>query len=463
MFTLTNLSVIFVLAVFAGLLGLLARLRGKLGFTARVGLALVIGAVFGIVLQLIFGAGTSTGAGALIKKWINIVGSLFTKSLQLIIVPLVLVSIINAITKLTSSREGFKKAGGIVGFLLVTTAVSTVFTIIAVRLFNLSADHLIEYTASTSQPTDVAATILNLVPNNLFAAFSSNSVLPVVFAAALLGFAYLAVKKSSPVLGARFEAFLETAYALVLKIVHFVIKFTPYGVLAIITVRVASGNGQFIIQLGLVIAASFIVMLAIFAMHLVIASVGGISPFVYIKKTAPALLFAFSSRSSAATVPLTIQAQRSLGVGEANANLAAALGTCIGQNGCAGLTPPMIAILVGLVQGWNVWSPAFLVPLVIYVLIASIGTAGVGGGAVNVSLLVLSLMGLPVELVAILFSIDFIIDMGRTLINVSDSILAGFTVGRWEHEINEEALHDRISMEELEKQELRASYGSTAN
>jgi L-cystine uptake protein TcyP (sodium:dicarboxylate symporter family) len=115
---------------------------------------------------------------------------------------------------------------------------------------------------------------------------------------------------------------------------------------------------------------------------------------------------------------------------------------------------------VGLVQGWNVWSPAFLVPLVLYVVIASIGTAGVGGGAINVSLLVLSLIGLPVELVAVLISVDFIIDMGRTLINVSDSILAGFVAGKLEHEINEDVLYDRLSLEALEKQELRT--GSVA-
>ena len=462
MFTLTNGWVVLGLAVFAGLLGLLTVLRGKLGFTARVGFALALGLVFGVVLQLIFGAETPDGAGALIKKWINIVGSLFTKSLQLIVMPLVLVSIINAITKLTSSGEGFRKAGRIIAFLLATTVVSTVFTLLVVRIFNLRADHLIAYTPSTSTPADVAATILNVIPNNLFAAFSSNSVLPVVFAAALIGFAYLAVKKENPEMGARFEAFLKTAYALVLKMVHFIIKFTPYGVLAIITVRVASGSAQFIIQLGLVIAASFVAMLAIFALHLLIAAAGGISPLRYLKKSATPLLFAFSSRSSAATVPLTVQAQRSLGVGEANANLAAALGTCIGQNGCAGMTPPMVAILVGLVQGWNVWSPAFLVPLVLYVVIASIGTAGVGGGAINVSLLVLSLAGLPVELVAILISVDFIIDMGRTLINVSDSILSGFVAGKLEHEINEDILQDRISLEELEKQELQTKYSGAA-
>jgi L-cystine uptake protein TcyP (sodium:dicarboxylate symporter family) len=95
----------------------------------------------------------------------------------------------------------------------------------------------------------------------------------------------------------------------------------------------------------------------------------------------------------------------------------------------------MLAILVGLVQGWNVWSIGFLLPLVAYVVIASIGTAGVGGGATNVSLLVLSLLGLPVELVAILISVDFIIDMGRTLVNVSDSILAGLVAEKREQKV----------------------------
>jgi L-cystine uptake protein TcyP (sodium:dicarboxylate symporter family) len=435
MFTLTNLWVLLTLLVFALFTCVLAVLRRRLDFTPRVGLALILGIVFGVALQLIFGAETTAGAGAEAKKWINILGTLFTRSLQFVIVPLVLVSIVHAITKFSDSGEGFKKAGRIIAFLLITTAVSAVFSIIVVRLFNLSANNLIEYRESASRPTDVATTILNLVPNNLFAALSSTSVLPVVLIAAVTGFAYLAVKKNDPVSGVQFESFLRIAHAFVMKVVHFVIEFTPYGVLAIITVRTASGSGQFIIQLGLIVIASFVTLLAVFILHLVIAATAGLSPLVYLKKTTPALLFAFSSRSSAATVPLTIEAQRSLGVGEANSNLAAALGTCIGQNGCAGVYPTMVAILVGLVQGLNVWSAGFLIPLVIYVVIASIGTAGVGGGATNVSLLVLSFMGLPVELVAILISVDFIIDMGRTLVNVSDSILAGYVAGKLEGEI----------------------------
>ncbi|MDR2534720.1 MAG: cation:dicarboxylase symporter family transporter [Treponema sp.] len=453
MFTIETIWVVLTLLVFASFLGALILLKKKyrLGFTGRTVTALVLGAVFGVALQVIFGAETPSGPGAEAKKWINIIGQLFTKSLQLVVVPLVLVSIIKAVSQFHNSQEGIRKAGKIIGFLLITTAISAVVSIITVRLFNLNANQLIEYKESTSRPADVAGTLLNLAPNNIFAAVSSNSVLPVVFVAVLIGGASLSVKKSSPKSGERFEGFLETAYDLVLKIVHLVIACTPYGILSIIAVRAASGSGAFILQLGLIIIASFVTLSAIFIMHLVIGAFGGIPPLTYLRKTSPALLFAFSSRSSAAAVPLTIEAQRNLGVSEANANLAAALGTCIGQNGCAGAYPTMLAILVGLVQGWDVWSGSFLIPLVGFVVIASIGTAGVGGGATNVSLMVLSLLGLPVELVAILISVDFIIDMGRTLINVSDSILAGYVAGKSERDINKKILHTKVLLNEMEK------------
>jgi L-cystine uptake protein TcyP (sodium:dicarboxylate symporter family) len=443
MFTLENVHVLFGLIVFVALLAGLTLLQRKaVGFSVRTLTALAVGTAYGICLQLLFGAETASGTGAIIKGWINIPGSIFTKTIQLVIVPLVFVSIVRAIGNFSQSNQGVKKAGKIIGFLLVTTAASAIISIIVTRVFNLSVDNLIQYDASTYKPANIAATILNLIPNNLFAAFSSNSVLPIVFVAALIGFAIVSVKHEAPHLVP--GTLLETAYALVMKVVDMIIQFTPYGVLSIIAVRAASGNGAFIIQLAMVIAVCFVALALVFIMHLVLAALHGVNPVIYLKQSVPALIFAFSSRSSAATVPLTIKAQRNLGVGEANANLAATLGTCIGQNGCAGVYPTMLAILVGLVQGWNVWSLSFLIPLIIYIVIASIGTAGVGGGATNVSLMVLSLLGLPVELVAILISVDFIIDMGRTLVNVSDSILAGYVVSVWEGEVDTARLHGKV-------------------
>jgi L-cystine uptake protein TcyP (sodium:dicarboxylate symporter family) len=194
-------------------------------------------------------------------------------------------------------------------------------------------------------------------------------------------------------------------------------------------------------------------MAIVFALHIATLWATGVNPVRLFKKTGAALLFAFTSRSSAATLPITIEGIRKLGVSEANSNLAGSFGTCIGQNACAGIYPVTVAILVGLVQGWNVWSAGFLIPLVIYAVIASIGTAGVGGGATNVTLMVLGLIGLPIELVAILISVDFLIDMGRTAVNVSDGILAGYITGKIEGEINKDLLYDRITLEEVKEQE----------
>ncbi|MDR1939176.1 MAG: cation:dicarboxylase symporter family transporter [Clostridiales bacterium] len=473
LFTILGLLIFAAAVVF---LAFLQRVRlGKkkieLSFTVRVLAALVLGLAIGITIQAVFGENVKTvtilpdggelvewevvlkGAGADIYAWINVVGSAFVKLLQFVVVPLVAVSITAAISKTGGSKDGAKKSLKIIAFLLVTTAISAVIAIGVTKLFNLSASHLIRAKESSRQPTDIPTTILNLIPSNLVGAFTANSVLPVVLISALFGGVYLAVNKSNPSVGSRFKSFIETAHEFVTKIVEFVIDLTPYGVVAIVATAAAVGSTKSIEQLGFIILASFAAMAVVFVLHLVLLFFLGAKPINYLKKAGPALLFAFSSRSSAATLPLTVTAQRRLGVDQTNANLAATFGTCIGQNGCAGVFPTMLAILVGLAEGWNVWSVYFIVPLVIYVVIASIGTAGVGGGATQVSLVVLSLLGLPVNLVAVLLSVDFIIDMGRTLLNVNDSILAGFFAGNLEKNINRDVLNDKIDFEEIIKQE----------
>jgi L-cystine uptake protein TcyP (sodium:dicarboxylate symporter family) len=116
----------------------------------------------------------------------------------------------------------------------------------------------------------------------------------------------------------------------------------------------------------------------------------------------------------------------------------------MGQNACSGVQPALVAILVAQVQKIEVWTNmTFLVEFVVYVVIASIGTAGVGGGATNVSRMVLSMLGLPINLVGVLISIDFLIDMGRTMINVNDSIVAGLFVSRIEKTIEDEIVSGR--------------------
>jgi L-cystine uptake protein TcyP (sodium:dicarboxylate symporter family) len=241
--------------------------RFKLGFTWLVCVALVIGVIFGIVLQLIFGSGTDTVAGKLIKEWVAIVGDGFVNALQFLIVPLVLISIIKSISQFGDPAQGAKSAGKLIAFLLVTTAISCVITIVTVRVYSLDASKLITPKPTPRQPISIAQTILNMVPTNLVAALSQNKVLSIVFIAVLVGFANLGVKERNSNLSAGFDRAIETARVFVMELVRIVIGFTPYGVLATVTNTAAGGTLDSVKQLGLVIAAAYTSMALIFVMH----------------------------------------------------------------------------------------------------------------------------------------------------------------------------------------------------
>ncbi len=170
----------------------------------------------------------------------------------------------------------------------------------------------------------------------------------------------------------------------------------------------------------------------ILLMHATIIGLSGLSPVRFYQKIWPTLTFAFTSRSSAATIPLSVETQVSrLGVAPAIANFAASFGATIGQNGCAGLYPAMLAVMIAPSAGLDPTSLSFLGSLVAVATIGSIGIAGVGGGATFAALVVLSSLNLPVALAGLLISVEPLIDMGRTAINVSGSMTAGTVTSRW--------------------------------
>ena len=168
-----------------------------------------------------------------------------------------------------------------------------------------------------------------------------------------------------------------------------------------------------------------------FAVHALIIAGSGTKPATYFKKTWPVLAFAFTSRSSAATIPLNVETQtKELDVAVPIANLSASFGATIGQNGCAGIYPAMLAVMIAPSMGVNPIDPAFVATLIGIVAISSFGVAGIGGGATLAALIVLPALGFPVALVALLISIEPLIDMARTALNVSGSMTAGIVTSR---------------------------------
>ena len=205
-----------------------------------------------------------------------------------------------------------------------------------------------------------------------------------------------------------------------MKLVHMIMALTPYGILALITKVVAGSNAADILNLISFVAASYIAIALMFGVHSLLLRANGVNVADYFRKVWPVLTFAFSSRSSAATIPLNVETQvEELKVPVPVADLSAAFGATIGQNGCAGIYPAMLATMIAPTMGIDPLSPLFILKLVMIVAISSFGIAGVGGGATFAALVVLPAMGFPVLLAALLISIEPLIDMARTALNVN--------------------------------------------
>lgn len=197
------------------------------------------------------------------------------------------------------------------------------------------------------------------------------------------------------------------------------------------TQTVAVNSIKTIEGLAIFIVAVYFALILVLIGHTIILLVNRINPITYYKKVWPTLLFAFTSRNSAGALPMNVETQtKKLGVDQAIADFSASLGLSIGQNGCAGIYPAMIATITAPIVGINIFSFKFILTLILVVTISSFGVAGSGGGATFASLIVLGTLNLPIGVMAIVLAIDPIVDMGRTAINVNDSILAGLITSK---------------------------------
>ncbi len=452
----TTITTLLILAVFAGLLyGLTLLKKQNKSFTIRVILALALGLVFGGALQAIFGFGAPVIKEAM--NWIGIVGSGYVRLLRMIVMPLIFISILYAFITQRSKNLG-KMALRVLGVLMITVAISALVGALTTAAFGLSAQGLqmgdaeiargtgLEESLVTFSQTPIQQQIMEIIPANPFAALSgqgSNATLSVVFFATILAIAVIQVRKFKPDSAKFFEDLVVSLHDVTMRLVSIVMRFTPYGILALMTRVAATSNVSDILRLIQFIGASYVAIAIMFVIHMVILAIFGLNPVTFLKKSMDALVFAFTSRSSAGTLPMTISAQKErMGVPEGTANLAGSLGTSIGQNGCAGIYPAMLAVMIAPTLGINPLDPAFLVRLIVVTTLASFGIAGVGGGATFAALVVLSALGFPVALAGLLIAVEPLIDMARTALNVSDSLLAGVISAKSMNELDMTAYND---------------------
>lgn len=450
-------TIINIIIMIGLIIGLYTLQKKHVSFSKRVFIGLGVGIIFGIVLQLIYGTGSEVVVTSV--EWFNIVGTGYVSFLKMIVMPLVFISILSAFTKLKMTNNIGKISGWVLGTLIGTTAIAAAIGISSAMLFNLEAIQIeqgeaemgraaqLEEQVGTVENLTIPQQILSLIPTNPFLDLTGarpTSTISIVIFAAILGLAFLGVKRKEPQYAEKFADLVETFYKIIMRVVTLILRLTPYGVLALMTKVTATSDYTAIWKLGKFVLASYVALIAMFIIHLLILAIVGQNPITYVKKSFPVLAFAFTSRTSAGTLPLNIKAQtNNLGVPEGIANFAGSFGLTIGQNGCAGIYPAMLAIMIAPTVGIDIFSPSFLFTLVAVVAISSFGVAGVGGGATFAALIVLSALNLPVGLAGLLISVEPLIDMGRTALNVSGSMTAGIVTSKATKELDTTIYNDQ--------------------
>lgn len=448
-----KISNIYTLGAVLGLVAIvffLGHLKNKkVSFSNRTLIALVLGLALGLAIELIGGSNTTylEFGRKEISVWFALLGSGFVRLIQLTAVPVVFLSIIKVVIDVQGDRIKSLTRKTFTT-LLSTTAISALVGIFVVKAFNLQGASFVgELSAGSIDRMDSIAAqsfpefFLQLIPNNIFDVMSKNgSIVSVVIIAGFIATAlrFLMVKKPKEVepLISLFDSMRETMNSVLINI----IKIMPYGVVALVANTIVSNGLDAITAVIWFIVAIYVACLIMMVIYAIILAAIGLNPITFYKKAYSTIVFAFSSRSSVGTLPYTLKTlTEDLGVSGQSANFVGTLGTSIGMNGCAGVFPAMLGTLVAAAVGVEM-GLSFYVLIVTVVTIGSIGIAGVPGTATVAATVTLNGLGLGAAMshIGSIFGIDPIIDMGRTALNVTGSMVSAVIVDSWEKTFDKE-------------------------
>ena len=431
-----------IIVVVAGFYVLLWFLGKKVSFMWHMLIALGLGLAVGVAIQLIWPMAQRRPDGpvAFATEWLDIIRNGYANLLKLMVVPLVLVAIISGVLQATdSSAKGNKigKGAGIaIATLLITCGIAAFISVATSVIFHLDAKPFMEVSSSMQSSASLSDTIFSIFSaDNIFAAISQNQILPVMFLSLIFAIIIAGLKKDEDTAeaGTKLQNAVNVLYEFVMGLVDVVIGLAPYGIFAFILNF--GMNTAFIdyTKLLMFVVASYVAMLVMWAVHMIIMLVCGVTPMRFFKKCGKSILMGFTTRSSMATLPTTIKCMEELGVEPTLATFAGTFSTCVGQNGCGGTYPAMVATMVYTAIGTNLFAePGKLIVLIFIVMLCSLGIAGVGGGATAAGLMIFGVLNWSahVGVIVSLFSVEALIDMGRTALNISGGHVAAIVSGR---------------------------------
>ncbi len=421
--------------------------------------------LIGLVCGLLYGGGVSLFAQeteqfkAFTSNWIHPWGEIFVNSLKLIAVPLVLFSLVNGIASLSDVAKLGKMGGKTIGMYLLTTVIAVTCGLIIVNLFKpweaisyeMGQEIIQSYSDKAGENISDAQSVkkdgplqflVDLVPENVFYAATKNkNMLQVIFFAVLFGVALLSInsENASPV-----KRFFEGTNEVILKIVDYLMYLAPLGTFALIAnvfVQNSDNFGELIVAIGEYSLAVITALLLVVIISVLLAFIFGRKrPVDFLKAIAPAQLLAFSTSSSAATLPVTMDCVKNkIGVDKEVTSFVLPLGATINMDGTS-CYQAVAAVFIANVYQMDLGLMDQL-SIVLTATLASIGSAAVPGAGMVMLAIVLGQLNVPMVGIALIIGVDRLLDMCRTVVNVTGDAMVATVIGsKVENKIKEETL-----------------------
>ncbi|MDY3985547.1 dicarboxylate/amino acid:cation symporter [Dysosmobacter sp.] len=400
-------------------------MKKKMSLPMQILLALVLGVIVGLICYF-------TGTADFTANYLKPFGTIFVNLLKFIVVPVVLFSMIDGIL----SMDDMKKVGAVgwktVAFFLCTTAVACVIGLVMANIFNgaglfptLALEEGAVWEKATS--ANFMDTLVGIFPSNMWDAFVKANMLQVIVIALFFGGAIMAAGEKGKLCRDIVSSFNEV----INRLMAFIISLSPIGVFTMMAWVVATQGTQILGSLALVLLCAYIayILHAILVYSFSAKVFADVSPLKFFKGAFAAMMFAFTSTSSAATLPVSKECAHELGAEDDIAAFVLPLGSTINMDGTA-IYQCVATVFLATCAGMHL-TIGQMITIVVTATLASIGTAGVSGAGMIMLAMVLTAMGIDVNLIMIIYGVDRLFDMGRTCLNVTGDIACSLCVTKW--------------------------------
>jgi len=421
--------------------------------TAKVLWAMLLGLIVGLVINIMeLNTSESFMSEYVVGGLFYVVGKMFITALKMLVVPLVFFSLISGVFGIGDISKLGKVGAKSFALYLMTTALAIATAIglaaIIIPFFNTSHAHTADFVAKKAPP--LSDVLINIIPSNVIEAFASGNMLQIIFFSILLGISLLMLGTKAKNIAEGVEVMNEA----MMNMVNIIMSVAPYAVFSLLAKAVAELGLELLTQLAVyVVVVILALLLHLFGTLMVILKIfAKLSPKMFLMKIRDAQIFAFSTASSNATIPVTLRSvTKRMGVDNSVASFTVPFGATINMDGTA-IMQGVATVFVANVYAIDL-SMADYITVILFSVLASIGTAGVPGVGLIMLSMVFIQVGLPVEGIGLILGVDRLLDMMRTAVNITGDAVVTCVVAKSEDELNEE-IFKTLNAGEVEELEL---------